>query len=113
MGVGGQKTLGEAALIADAVLPLPEVVLLGAFAEVGVDFLTFGGQPHDLIVSEPSQKGGLTGAAVSVFDNDWSDINTNWLAVHTSVTKESRISAHVIDLLNASANSTQFAHFGE
>jgi hypothetical protein len=112
VGIGGQALLRTVEYFSFlTAIAAPEAALFGGYATLGLDYLTFGGQPHDMIVSGPSQAGGLTGGAMTVFDNEWSQINSDWLAVHTSVTHESRISTKVIDLLNAPARSQSFSRF--
>jgi hypothetical protein len=90
--IGGVQFLADTSLIASLVsLKSPLVDFVTGFT-LGVNYVGFLGQPHDLIVSGPSQTGGLTGAAVSLFDLDLSPSNANWLAIHRSVTQESPIS---------------------
>jgi pimeloyl-ACP methyl ester carboxylesterase len=126
VGVGGQTVLDQidsyALLVGTAGGPaegIAEVIEAGT----SYDSAVFGGDMHDLIVSETSQKGGLSGDAVSRFEAQQSlsdclvdklaglSFSDCWLAAHFTVTKENRISAHVIDLLNAPANSSWFGRF--
>ena len=128
VGVGGETVLhqidwysllvGALPLPFDAAKGIAEVIRAGT----EYDSAVFGGD-HDLIVSETSQKGGLSGSAVSRFEAQQSlfdcvvdkqaglPLSDCWIAAHFTVTKENRISARVIELLNASANSSSFGRF--
>jgi pimeloyl-ACP methyl ester carboxylesterase len=113
VGVGG----GSALLIAEfaghmVAIGAPEAGLLLAVTAAGLEWKFFGDKRHDLIVSELSQTGGLSGDAVKIFDNEVSLATPDWWAVHTSVTREARIGAHVIEVLNAPVGSSSFGYFG-
>jgi len=124
VGVGGNGALLAVDTLAVELLPgldTGAVFLFGvATALLGADAALFGSFRHDLIVSEASQRGGLPDSAISTFEaaEDAAscaiDLHAGLsctLAIHMTVTKEARISAHVIDLLNAPAQSTFFAYF--
>jgi len=63
------------------------------------------GPDHDLIVSKDSQMGGLTGAAMTEFDE------RNPYGVHVSATSDPSVSTKLIEVLNATVNSNTFAYF--
>jgi uncharacterized repeat protein (TIGR03803 family) len=112
VGVGGQIALLDPDFfIGNYAYLAPTVAVSLALGSEGLAWDFFNGNRHDTIVSEPSQTGGLTGDAVTIFDYDRAG-SGDWWAVHTSVTKEARIGARVIDLLNAPAGSSVFARFG-
>ena len=67
----------------------------------------FNNTPHDLIVSEQSQLGGLTGPSnTSLWDVD---LTNGYWAVHFTVTGEQRIADEVASLLNAPTLSPAFS----
>jgi len=113
VGIGGHAAIagGEGAGVG-LIAVSPIVGLFRGFGAGGLESAVFAQPPHDAIVTQSSQMGGLSGDAVTVFDNDFSTINPNWLALHFTVTGDSRIGTRVIDLLNAPAGSSLFANFG-
>src|SRR5439155_25067161 len=66
---------------------LPEASLFLGLGSDAVAWNYFGDKRHDVIVSEPSQSGGLAGDAVKIFEYEVTGATRDWWAVHTSVTK--------------------------
>jgi hypothetical protein len=124
VGVGGNAALSEAGALGLALLPVLEpgasFLFIASTTALGLEASVFGGSRHDLIVSEESQRGSLTGNTVTTFEaaedaaNCAIDISyglTCSLAIHMSVTKEARIGTRVIDLLNEPVHSESFGYF--
>jgi hypothetical protein len=124
VGVGGSEARLEADTLSLTLLPVFDYGAVGLFTAAttafGLDALFFGSTRHDLIVSEESQKGGLAGSAFTIFEaaevgaDCAVDLHFNLacsLGIHMTVTKEARINARVIDLLNAPAQSGLFGNF--
>jgi pimeloyl-ACP methyl ester carboxylesterase len=100
VGVGGSDVLTLSGIALDAV-DSDLVTLINTFDE-----LSFGSQQHDLIVPEISQQGRLTDlGAIETFGY----VPLFTFGVHVTVTGESRINDHIIDLLNAQVSSSSFA----
>ena len=113
VGIGGSTSLNALDTFTQAMSvfggPASDIAeILGAVVD-WYQGAFFNNQPHDLIVSEPSQLGGLTDSAtVSIFDVDLP--NSYW-AVHFTVTGEQRIADEVVRLLNLPALSPAFTNF--
>jgi hypothetical protein len=110
VGVGGGAALddlgGFGSVARDVGGPTARLALA---AGAGADWLVgriFSGR-NDMIVSENSQRGGLTGDAVTVFEYDL----PLGMALHTTVTIERRVSDEVVRLLDEPVGSTAFGHF--
>ena len=124
VGVGGNAAFRELGSLALPFLPVLDTgasfLFTASTTLLGLDAFFFGSFRHDLIVSEESQRGSLTGNAVTTFEaaedaaNCAIDISyglTCSLAIHMIVTKEARIGARVIDLLNEPVHSESFGYF--
>jgi hypothetical protein len=113
-GTGGEAALAAAnaaaAAAADGGIWGQLLQGVSALATVEIERL-FACQPHDVIVSVPSQIGGLPSGATTAFDATPSLQNLNWWGIHVTVSKESRVSQRVVQLLNASLLSSLFAPF--
>jgi hypothetical protein len=112
IGVGGILALqvGDA-ITADPLTPVGALVRGVALWSDSEFACVFGGLRHDVIVTAPSQVGGMTAGAVTAFDAQPSLENPLWWGVHFTVTKELRVSKRVIELLNASVRSDLFGQF--
>jgi hypothetical protein len=113
VGVGGIESLASINT-ANSWMPLSLQLLLTNEINNAVQWdavCSFGSLNHDVIVSAPSQIGGISGDAVSFFKFDASIDNPLWWAIHFSVTKESRIAARVVELLNQPVGSALFGQF--
>ena len=73
------------------------------------NWLTHGSQVENDIATECVR--AALDAGISTFDTALSLENRSWWAVHFTVTKEERIGAHVIELLNESVSSSAFGPF--
>jgi hypothetical protein len=110
VGVGGSTAISDFNDFAAAQMLLGGPIatfaqILGGMASLlQTDY--FGSQRHDLIVSEPSQLGGVTNAdQISTFD---AQLPSGPWATHMTVTAEDSIGAAVEILLNTPVDSTSF-----
>jgi pimeloyl-ACP methyl ester carboxylesterase len=110
VGVGGGAALSDLGGFAAAARNVGgPTARLALAAGAGADWIVgniFSGR-NDMIVSESSQRGGLSDAAVTVFEYDL----RSGMALHTTVTTEERISNEVVRLLNQPVGSSDFSRF--
>ncbi len=110
VGVGGSTAISDfndfatAEVLLGGPIAIFAEILGGTAGLLQTDY--FGGQRHDLIVSEPSQLSGVTNPdQISTFD---AQLPAGPWATHMTVTAEDSIGAAVEVLLNTAVGSTSF-----